>query len=310
MRQRDLPYLNDSPYVTFTRQAWQHVHESDISRLEIDTDIETEELQQVYAPLAQLLHLYITEKASLHRMTHQLLKIPTQRVPYIIGVAGSVAVGKSMTSRALKYLLSQWPSHPNVEVLTTDGFLYPTAMLEERGLMQLKGFPESYNLSHLLQVLRDLKSGKSKISVPVYSHQRYDIVPEQHQVLDRPDIVILEGLNILQTGAQKNNDSVKAFVSDFLDFSIFIDAEMHTIKRWYIDRVLKFWETTFRDPESYFHYLVSKPKNDVISFASEIWEEINAINLVNNILPFKNRAQLILTKAEDHAVKTILLRKL
>ena len=223
-----------------------------------------------------------------------------------------MAVGKSITSRVLQALLSRWPDHPRVEVVTTDGFLYPLAELEKQGLMNRKGFPESYDLQHLLQVLFEIKSGKRHVKIPIYSHHHYDILPNKYEIIDQPDILILEGLNILQTSIPKKADQhpAKIFVSDFFDFSLFVDANMEIIQQWYIDRVLSFWHGAFRDSQAYFHYLTAMNEGEVREFAANIWQAVNAVNLLENILPFKNRAQLILEKAQDHSVQTVYLRKL
>lgn len=309
-----------SPYLRFTRQAWCNFRqdapltltETDLDKLHGQTEVVSlTEVEEIYLPLSRLLSFYVTARQGLHQATSRFLDKPEPKVPFVIGVAGSVAVGKSITSRVLKALLSRWPHHPRVEVITTDGFLYPTAELEKQGLMQRKGFPESYDLQHLLQVLFEIKSGKHDIKIPIYSHQHYDIMPDKFDIIDQPDIVILEGLNILQTGSnKKNNQPSRIFVSDFLDFSLFVDAKIDVIKQWYVDRVVSFWGSAFQDPNAYFHYLVKMNEKEVREFAGRIWEEINGVNLLENILPFKNRAQLILEKAADHSVEAVCLRKL
>lgn len=308
-----------SPYVQFTRQQWcDFRQDTPLTLTEADLDklrgqmevVSLKEVEEIYLPLSRLLSLYVTATQGLHQASGEFLGRPEPKVPYIIGVAGSVAVGKSTTSRVLKALLSRWPNHPRVEVITTDGFLYPNAVLEEQQLMQRKGFPESYDLQHLLTVLNELKSGKHNVNIPVYSHHAYDIVPDEFEVVDQPDIVIVEGLNILQTGIKQSIDCPRIFVSDFFDFSLFVDAETTTLEKWFVDRVLSFCEGPFKDTDAYFHYLASMNKEEVIKFSERVWREINEVNLMENILPFKNRAQLILEKAADHSVQKVFLRKL
>ena len=308
-----------TPYLEFTREEWCNFRqgtpltltEKDLEKLQGQTEVVSlKEVEEIYLPLSRLLNFYVTARQALCRATGQFLGKPEPKVPYIIGVAGSVAVGKSTTSRVLQALLSRWPDHPNVEVITSDGFLYPNAELERQGLMERKGFPESYDTAHLLRVLHAIKSGKRHVAVPVYSHHYYDMVHNQKEVIDQPDIVVLEGLNILQTGIKKSMQQPQVFVSDFFDFSLFVDAETEIIKKWYIDRVLHFWQSVFLHPDSYFHYLTSLGEAEVSEFAVRIWREINEINLKENILPYKNRAQLILEKGLDHSVQRVYLRKI
>jgi type I pantothenate kinase len=231
-------------------------------------------------------------------------------VPFIIGVAGSVAVGKSTTARVLKALLARWPDHPRVDLITTDGFLYPNRELEARGLTERKGFPESFDTARLINFLADVKSGKGRLEAPVYSHFHYDILPGQKTLIERPDILIVEGLNVLQpAGYLKDGDSVP-FVSDFIDFSIFIDAEPEIIETWYLERFMRLRSTAFRDPASYFHRYVTLTHDNVVARALDIWRSVNLRNLTENILPTRPRARLILRKAKDHRVSTVALRKL
>lgn len=307
-----------SPYLKFTRNEWCDFRqdapltltESDLDKLHGQTEVVSlKEVEEIYLPLSRLLNFHVAARQNLHQITSRFLGKPEPKVPFIIGIAGSVAVGKSVTSRVLQALLSRWPDHPRVEVITTDGFLYPMKGLEKLGLTKRKGFPESYDLQHLLQVLSDIKSGKRNVPIPIYSHESYDILPDQHEVIDQPDIVILEGLNILQMPSKKDAVS-KVFVSDFFDFSLFVDAKNDVIQQWFVERVLNFWRSAFLDPKAYFHYLTSKNEAEVKKFAEGIWRDINEANLIENILPFKNRAQLILEKEADHSVQTVYLRKL
>ena len=311
--------LELTPYFRFMREEWCDFRrdtpltltEDDLDKLHGQSEIVSlKEIEEIYLPLSRLLSFYVTARQALYRATRQFLGKPEPKVPYIIGIAGSVAVGKSTTSRVLKALLSRWPDHPNVEIITTDGFLYSNAQLEHQGLMDRKGFPESYDMHHLLQVLNETKSGKRNVLIPIYSHHYYDIIPNEYEIINQPDIVILEGLNILQTFTKKSDHSSKLFVSDFFDFSLFVDAKIEIIKKWYIDRVLSFWHRPFRSPDAYFHYLTSFSEGEVIQFAKKIWHEINEVNLLKNILPFKNRAQVILEKIDDHSVQRVYLRKI
>ena len=308
-----------SAYLSFDRAKWCQFRENtpltltedDLVKLRgVNESVSLPEVRDIYLPLSRLLHLYITATQELHRASGAFLGSPEPKVPYIIGVAGSVAVGKSTTSRVLQALLSRWPSHPQVSVVTTDGFIYPTAELESRGLMHRKGFPESYDINRLLAFLRAIKSGEPCVTAPVYSHHLYDIVPDQVIEVRKPDIVIVEGLNILQTGTQKPGPQPQQFVSDFFDFTVFVDAPNDVIRQWYIDRVWTFCQGPFQDPSAYFHFLAKLNHEEAIQFAAKVWREINELNLVENILPFRERAQLILQKRADHSVQQVLLRKL
>jgi type I pantothenate kinase len=306
-------------YLHFTKEDWSRLRaatpltltEGDLAELQgINERISLEEVTLVYLPLSRLLNLYVAASQNLRQTTDTFLGTLPAPVPYVIAVAGSVAVGKSTAARVIQALLSRWPNHPKVDLITTDGFLYPNRTLEAKGMMDRKGFPESYDLRGLLRFLSDLKSGKSELEVPVYSHLAYDIVPGKHKILRQADIVIIEGLNVLQTSDGRGQTPPRTFVSDFFDFSIFIDADEQNIRQWYIDRFMTFRNTVFRDPEAYFHRYASLTDEEARETALRIWESINAVNLRKNILPTRERAHLILEKAEDHSVRSVLLRKL
>ena len=307
--------VDQSAYLTFTRSEWvDYRKDTPLTLTEADLDalhgqmevVSLSEVAEIYLPLSRLLSLYVTAAQSLHIASQQFLGRQEPKVPYLIGVAGSVAVGKSTTSRVLAALLSRWPNHPRVSVVTTDSFLYPQAYLERKNLTARKGFPESYQVNTLLQFLIDVKSGKEKISVPVYSHLLYDIAPNEFSIVEKPDILILEGLNILQTSVP----NASLFVSDFLDFSIFVDAEVDVLRKWYVNRVMKFSQTAFLNKKSYFHYITKMSADEIKQFAEKIWQDINEVNLIQNILPCRDRAKLILKKDSRHAVETVKLRKL
>lgn len=309
---------HESAYITFSRQEWLNFRrdtpltltEQDLEAMhgQIET-VSLTEVADIYLPLSRLLSFYVSGTQTVYQATQQFLGKSEPKVPYIIGVAGSVAAGKSTVSRILRALLSRWPNHPAVQVVTTDGFLYPNYFLEQNGLMARKGFPESYDLGAFLQFLIDIKSGKSLVRAPVYSHQSYDIVPKTFVDVAKPDILIVEGLNIFQTGIAKPMQS-PVFISDFFDFSIFVDAEMDLLAQWYVDRVVKFSQTSFREVNSYFHDIAKMSEEEVRVFAKQIWQSINAVNLKQNILPYRERAHLILKKGVGHAVEEVRLRKL
>lgn len=272
--------------------------------------ISLDEVSEIYLPLSRLLNLYVGETQELYRVTSDFLGRMQDKVPYIIGVAGSVAVGKSTTARVLRTLLARWPNHPKVDLITTDGFLYPNKLLEERGLMQRKGFPESFDIKRLLRFLSDVKAGSRHAEAPVYSHFTYDILQGETISVDNPDILIVEGLNVLQPWKPADGDEPQPFVSDFFDFSIYLDADETAIRRWYIERFLSLRRTSFKDPAAYFHRYSKLTEEEAVETADAIWTSINLANLRKNILPTRQRADLILRKGDDHRIRDVLLRKL
>ncbi|KPV42158.1 type I pantothenate kinase [Alicyclobacillus ferrooxydans] len=306
-----------SPYETFDRAAWGKLRLATplpltLAELEelkgLNVEISLEEVEVIYLPLSRLLNLYVGATQNLYQAKKLFLGNQSAKVPYIIGIAGSVAVGKSTTARLVRALLARWPNHPKVELVTTDGFLYPNRVLEDRGILGRKGFPESYNVRKLLQFLRDVKSGVPEVTVPVYSHLEYDILPDEVQVVHQPDILIVEGLNVLQT--QSGDSRAQLFVSDFFDFSIYVDAAESHIRQWYIDRFEALRKTAFQNPTSYFHRYKDLSPTEAYEVALGIWTSINGVNLHHNIAPTKYRADLILSKGQDHAVQEVHLRKL
>ena len=304
-------------YVHFDRQQWADLRaatpmtlrEADLEDLRgINERIDLDEVAAVYLPLTRLLNLYVSATQNLHKVSATFLGTLSPKVPYVIGVAGSVAVGKSTFARILQALLARWPDHPKVDLITTDGFLHPNHVLEERGIMNRKGFPESYDTRALLKFLRDLKSGQPTLDAPVYSHVVYDIVEGESVTVCQPDILILEGLNVLQVGAPGNEAT--EFVSDYFDFSIYIDALEADIESWYINRFLSLCDSVFQDPNSFFQHFAQLSREDAIATARTIWKGINGLNLKENIEPTRDRASLILRKGEDHRVSEVRLRKL
>src|SRR5580700_9425800 len=303
-----------SIYLRFSRAEWAALRaatplpltETELSALRgINEELSLEEVANIYLPLSRLLNLYVSAIQSLHKATDTFLGSLPAKVPFVIGIAGSVAVGKSTMARVLQTLLSRWPNHPSVDLITTDGFLYPTAVLEKRGLMNRKGFPESYDQRRLVRFLTEIKSGKAGVSAPVYSHLIYDIVPGAAQTICQPDVLIVEGLNVLQSSRGS-----RTFVSDFFDFSIYIDAKEETIENWYVARFLKLRETVFRNPESYFNRYSKLTQEEATDKAHSIWRQINGPNLRDNIQPTRERAQLILRKGTGHSIEEVRLRKL
>ncbi|HID8415467.1 TPA: type I pantothenate kinase [Serratia marcescens] len=307
-----------TPYLQFDRTQWAALRDSvpltlseeEIVKLKgINEDLSLEEVAQIYLPLSQLLNFYISSNLRRQAVLEQFLGTDGQKIPYVIGIAGSVAVGKSTTARLLQALLSRWPEHRSVELITTDGFLHPNKVLNERGLMKKKGFPQSYDMHSLVKFVSEVKSGAKRVTAPVYSHLIYDVVPEGNKVIEQPDILILEGLNVLQSGMDYPHDPHRVFVSDFVDFSIYVDAPETLLQSWYINRFLKFRQGAFSNPDSYFHHYSKLPEPEAINIATQLWNEINGLNLQQNILPTRERASLIMTKSANHAVESVRLRK-
>ena len=340
-----------SSYTEFSRAEWAGLRantpltlsESDLAELQgLNEALSLDEVVEVYLPLSRLLNLHVAATLELERVTDRFLGKTVRRSPYIIGIAGSVAVGKSTTARVLQALLARWPDHPRVDLVTTDGFLLPNAVLDARGLMERKGFPESYDLRRLVRFLADLKAGAAEVSTPVYSHLIYDIVPGETQVIRQPDILILEGLNVLHGGSSgvdrapglgsrgsgltrttpipegrtpppevdRRGEEVRLFVSDYFDFSIYVDAEAGLIEQWFLERFRRLRGTAFRDPQSFFRRYAELSEEEATAFASRVWARINAVNLRENILPTRERAHLVLEKGPHHRVERVRLRRL
>jgi type I pantothenate kinase len=308
-----------SPFRVFTRQEWASLRadtpmtldDEDVKRLQSLSDpTSLEEVEAIYLPLSRLLSLYVEATQGLYRATRTFLGGNGSKTPYIIGVAGSVAVGKSTMARVLRALLSRWPNTPKVDLIATDGFLLPNAVLRREGLMERKGFPESYDRPALLAFLTAIKAGKRNVTAPVYSHLVYDIVPGETAAIDRPDILIVEGLNVLQPSRLPHDGRGVPFVSDFFDFSVYIDADEAVIRRWYIERFQRLRKTAFQDPASYFHRYASVDEEEAAEIADGLWTRINLVNLRENILPTRPRADLILVKGENHAIEKVALRHL
>ena len=302
-----------TPFLSFNRQQWAALRKSVPLKLTeqdlkpllgINEEISLDEVSTIYLPLTRLLNYYIEENLRRHNVLRRFLDNHNSNVPYIISIAGSVAVGKSTSARILQSLLAL--EGRKVDLITTDGFLYPLAYLKEHNLLNKKGFPVSYDTQKLIRFLADVKSGKPNVAAPIYSHLTYDILPDQFNYIDQPDILILEGLNVLQSNDNRSN---QVFVSDFVDFSIYVDADESLLKQWYIHRFLKFRQSAFSDPNSYFKHYANLSEPQAIETASRIWDDINGLNLRQNILPTRERANLILTKGQDHAVEQVKLRK-
>ena len=310
--------MSGSPFADFDREAWSRLREDtalplDAVELEelrsLGDPVDLDEVREVYLPLSRLLDLHVRAVSGLLEAYRTFLRQDEEATPFVIGIAGSVSVGKSTTARLLRLLLARWADHPDVALVTTDGFLYPNAELERRGLMSRKGFPESYDRRALLRFVSDIKAGKPDVSVPVYSHLVYDVLEEQRTV-DRPDILILEGLNVLQPPPQAGERASALAVSDLIDFSIYVDAHPGDVRRWYIERFLALRETAFRDPASYFRRYAEMDADAARDRAATLWDEINGPNLRENVAPTRSRADLVLTKGGDHTVRRVRLRKL
>lgn len=306
-----------SPYIRFDRNGWAGLRaatpltlsEEDVADLQgINERLSLDEVVDVYLPLSRLLNLYVAASQQLHQVTDTFLGQPAAKVPYVIGIAGSVAVGKSTTARILQALLSRWPNHPVVDLVTTDGFLFSNAELEARGLMARKGFPESYDVRRLVEFVGDVKAGVPEVRAPIYSHEIYDITDEE-LVVRQPDVMIIEGLNVLQTPSGAIRSS-RLFVSDYFDFSIYVDADEADIVQWYVERFMTLRETVFRNELSFFRHYADLSEDEAAAMARSIWDAINGPNLVDNILPTRERATLVLHKGADHRVTEVKLRKL
>lgn len=305
----------DDIWVPFSRASWARLRaatpltltDDDLDVLRgLNTALDLKEVTDIYLPLTRLVNLYVQATHDLHRVTDVFLGGPSERVPFVLGIAGSVAVGKSTTARVLQALLARWPDHPNVALVTTDGFLKPNAQLEKEGLMERKGFPESYDQRGLLEFVAAVKSGQASVEAPVYSHLTYDIMPAETVEVRSPDILIVEGLNVLQSGTGASSP----FVSDFFDLSVYVDADPGHVREWYRDRFLALRETAFTDPRSFFRRFAELDHDTAVATADDIWDTINGPNLVDNIAPTRSRADVILHKGRDHSVQKVLLRKL
>jgi len=315
----DRGHLAFSPYRVFSREEWAKLRADtpmtlvprDLEQLSgLIEDLSMSEVEQIHLPLSRLLNFHVAAAQELHAVTTRFLGRRDGRVPYILGIGGSVAVGKSTTARVLRALLARWPDHPRVDLTTTDGFLHPNAELERRGLMNRKGFPESFDTARLLNFLHDVKSGKENVEAPVYSHFHYDIIPGQTTVIDRPDILIVEGLNVLQPARLPKDGMAIPFVSDFFNFSIYLDADAKVIEDWYVTRFMRLRQTAFRDPAAYFHRYAQLSADEARAEALQIWRTINEKNLYENILPTRQRARLILHKGADHHIENVALRRI
>ncbi|WP_404400900.1 type I pantothenate kinase [Pelagibacterium halotolerans] len=310
--------LDYAPYLTFSMAEWARLRADEPMTLDaedvdhlraLNDPISLAEAEEVYLPLTRLLSFYVEAVQAVHIASTRFLGHNGAKVPFVIGVAGSVAVGKSTTARILRALLRRWPSSPKVDLVTTDGFLHPNAVLKDRGLMERKGFPESYDRAAFVNFLARIKSGEPSVSAPTYSHLVYDVLPDERIWIEKPDILIVEGLNILQPGELPKTGKPIVFASDFIDFSIYIDAEEEVLEDWYVERFMKLRQTAFRDPKSFFRRFAELTEDEAVSTAKDIWRSINLANLRENILPTRGRADLILEKGRDHAIHQVALRK-
>lgn len=307
-----------SPFDEISRENWARLSAEtplplsagDVERLRgLGERLDLHEVDEIYRPISRLLNLQVAAAQELRRSREEFLHESLPRTPYVIAVAGSVAVGKSTTARLLRELLARWPDTPRVQLVTTDGFLYPNDELERRGIMHRKGFPESYDRRALLRFIADVKSGHDSVAAPVYSHLVYDIVPDEQVVVERPDVLILEGLNVLQPARPRRDGRVGVAVSDFFDFSVYVDAKPEDARRWYVERFASLRETAFTDPRSYFRRYAELSDAEAVETAHRIWDTINGPNLTQNVLPTRGRADLVLRKGHDHQVATVLLRR-
>jgi type I pantothenate kinase len=315
----DVDQHDTSPYRLFSRTEWAGLRADtpltltadDIAKLQsLNDPISMDDVVEIYLPLSRLLSLYVAATQGLFKATQRFLNTGDAKVPYIIGLAGSVSAGKSTTARILTALLSRWSHTPHVQLITTDGFLLPNSQLNHAGLMERKGFPESYETGALVQFLARVKAGERNVCAPVYSHLIYDVVPDGQVIVDQPDILIVEGLNVLQPPRPVKDGLSTAFVSDFFDFSIYLDAEENVLRNWYVERFMRLRSTAFLDPKSYFHRFSKVNDEEAIDLANGLWERINLVNLRENIVPTRPRAGLILRKGADHSIEEVALRKL
>ena len=313
------PPIDLSPYQSFTRKEWSRLRadtpmtldDAEVERLSgVTQRLSRKEVEEIYLPLSRLLNLQVQATQQLHAERQAFFGKTDGKVPFILGIAGSVAVGKSTAARVLQALLARWPEHRRVDLITTDGFLLPNRVLDERGLMQRKGFPESYVTHRLLAFLNDVKAGRPNVAAPLYSHFSYDVLEDEERIIDRPDVLIVEGLNVLQPGQLTKGGNGDPFVSDYFDFAIYMDAPAELVEEWYVTRFLRLRQTAFRDPAAYFHRYARLADAEARAKAAEIWTSINLVNLTDNILPTRKRADLILAKGRGHRIERIELRRL